>query len=443
MRINRIAPAICILLAQSALAADAGLQVIYNFNSPGSAGTPNYIVEVSPGTFMGTAGNGASVFSVTSGGVYQNIYVFPSEPSGIGTFGLTPALNGQVYGSADQAGTAPTFSELYSISTAGSFTAYPYNASTQGGAFSLVQNPDNHLYSLFGIEGGPSSFARLDYNGIPLTLHKFDASEGLPFLIFPGYDDAFYGLSFFGENGTTAGIFRLTVDGTFSWVVPSISNTSYTSALIEATNGKFYGTLSEAGTAGAGLVYEATLGGQMRTIYEFPQRTTGAPSTLMQASDGMLYGTTIGNDVHLQNNAVSTIFRLDPSNGNFETLYKFAGRDCACQLVQGSDGRIYGISYYQNSYGTFFVLDLGLAPPMPFIKTFGPESGGVGQVVLLWGHDLLGTTGVSFNGTPAETFSVPTGEGVWATVPAGATTGPVSITTPNGTYVTGQNFTVN
>jgi uncharacterized repeat protein (TIGR03803 family) len=444
MQLKLMLPTVLALLAQSAGAADVTFNVVYSFGGPGNlTATPTSIVEVSPGKFMGTGSNGAELFSISSDGAYNNIYVFPQISSGLTAWGLTPALNNQVYGGAEAMGTSPTFSELYSVSTAGAFTAYPYNPATQGGTLKPVQDPDNHLYSLFGIEGGPATFAQLDYEGHPATLHTFTAAEGAPSSLFLGADAAFYGISFL-DNYSSAGIFRLTTDGVFSWVVPSFSKVGnqYPVALMEAANGKFYGTLTYGGAAGAGAIFEAALGGQMRTIYEFPERNTGIPATLIQASDGLLYGTAIGEDTDLHNNAVSSIFRLDPSSGAFETLYRFAGRDCECQLVQGSDGRIFGISYYQSTAGTFFVLDAGLSPPQPFIGTIAPASGPVGQLVLLWGRNVLGATAVSFNGTPALTFSVPTTQGIWAQVPAGATSGPITVTTPHGSYTTGQSFTV-
>ncbi|MGC9951008.1 MAG: hypothetical protein ABSF64_31995 [Bryobacteraceae bacterium] len=61
---------------------------------------------------------------------------------------------------------------------------------------------------------------------------------------------------------------------------------------------------------------------------------------------------------------------------------------------------------------------------------------------MLWVRYLLGTTAVSFNGTPATSFGVPSSQGVWVTVPAGATTGPVTVTTPNGSFTTTDVFTV-
>ncbi len=423
-------------------------QVLYTFNGPDVDGTPTFFAELTPGNFMGIVANGAQLFSVTSTGGYQGIYTFPSIPSGIGAIGLAPALNGQVYGSAAQAGTAPTFSELFSVALNGAVTGYPYNPSTQGGSEVPVQHPDNHLYAVFGKEGGPARFARLDYQGNPTWLHTFSASEGAPYLTFLGAKgDFFYGLSMIGEFADV-GIFRISTEGEFSWIVPSISppnGASYSIDLIQASNGNFYGTLPNGGSAGVGGIFEATPDGSLRTIYSFPDENFGNPENLIEASDGMLYGTAVGGYTHGQYNAYSNIFRVDPSNGKFEIVSVFnpgGSPDCPCKLAQGTDGRIYGVSYYQNTYGTFFVLDLALPKPRPRVPFFTPREGGAGQQVLLWGRNLLGATGVSFNGTPATNFTVASAQGIWVDVPTGASTGPIAVTTPNGSYTTNQVFTV-
>jgi uncharacterized protein (TIGR03437 family) len=62
--------------------------------------------------------------------------------------------------------------------------------------------------------------------------------------------------------------------------------------------------------------------------------------------------------------------------------------------------------------------------------------------VTLYGDDLLGATAVSFNGTPATTFSNISANYVNVTVPSGATTGLVTVTTPNGRSTSTGVFTV-
>ena len=74
--------------------------------------------------------------------------------------------------------------------------------------------------------------------------------------------------------------------------------------------------------------------------------------------------------------------------------------------------------------------------------TFVVTSGKVGSVIQILGTDLTGTTAVSFNGVPASSFKVVRGTFIKATLPAGATTGPVTVTTPTGTLTSNVNFTV-
>ena len=61
-----------------------------------------------------------------------------------------------------------------------------------------------------------------------------------------------------------------------------------------------------------------------------------------------------------------------------------------------------------------------------------PSSAKVGAPVLILGNNLTGTTSVSFSST-AATFTVASGTEIKTTVPAGATTGTVEVTTPKGT----------
>jgi len=75
----------------------------------------------------------------------------------------------------------------------------------------------------------------------------------------------------------------------------------------------------------------------------------------------------------------------------------------------------------------------------PTITGFSPNFGNVGTNVLVSGENLFGTTDVKFNGTNAAFSGVSYGQ-LTATVPAGATTGPISVTTTNGGFTNVNNF---
>lgn len=79
--------------------------------------------------------------------------------------------------------------------------------------------------------------------------------------------------------------------------------------------------------------------------------------------------------------------------------------------------------------------------PPPVIESFTPPSGRARTMVTLRGSGLTGVQSVTFNGTPAF-FGLPSGGELSAEVPEGATTGPITVTTANGSFTTAEPFTV-
>ena len=63
----------------------------------------------------------------------------------------------------------------------------------------------------------------------------------------------------------------------------------------------------------------------------------------------------------------------------------------------------------------------------PHVTTFSPAQGAVGASVTITGTNLSNVTGVSFNGHASLSVSVLTATSVTATVPAGATTGKITV----------------
>jgi hypothetical protein len=84
-----------------------------------------------------------------------------------------------------------------------------------------------------------------------------------------------------------------------------------------------------------------------------------------------------------------------------------------------------------------FAVSAGLGP---FVETL-LTSGKVGETIKILGTNLPRATGVSFNGT-AAVFKVVSKTLISATVPTGATTGFVTVTTPSGTLKSNVKFRV-
>lgn len=98
------------------------------------------------------------------------------------------------------------------------------------------------------------------------------------------------------------------------------------------------------------------------------------------------------------------------------------------------------VTVYDSGY-TEVSSDLSQVFPAPIITGLTPASGGVGSVVTISGQNFTNATDVLFNGTPAA-FSVVNSTKITATVPVGATTGAITVTTNGGTATSASNYTV-
>ena len=91
--------------------------------------------------------------------------------------------------------------------------------------------------------------------------------------------------------------------------------------------------------------------------------------------------------------------------------------------------------------GSFTLPGCNSVVAAPAISGFSPSSGSPGTSVTISGSGLTGASSVSFNGASAA-FTVTTDTQISATVPNGATTGPISVTTSGGTATSSASFSV-
>jgi hypothetical protein len=108
------------------------------------------------------------------------------------------------------------------------------------------------------------------------------------------------------------------------------------------------------------------------------------------------------------------------------------------QVINGHD---YYLQQEWNNASNGCVLNTTPPPPAPVVSSFTPGSGGAGTPVQIFGSNLTGTSSVNFGGATATFHLVNDGE-VDATVPAGAKTGTIAVTTPGGTATSSTAFQV-
>ena len=124
-----------------------------------------------------------------------------------------------------------------------------------------------------------------------------------------------------------------------------------------------------------------------------------------------------------------------------KTLHSFSGADGAggTGVVQATNGLFYGVTIGGGASGdgTLFALSVGLGP---FVKLL-TISGKVGSTIQILGYNLTGATSVTFSGLAAA-FTVVSATQITATVPTGATSGRVEVVTPNRTLKSNTRFVV-
>jgi uncharacterized repeat protein (TIGR03803 family) len=214
-------------------------------------------------------------------------------------------------------------------------------------------------------------------------------------------------------------------------------------------DGNLYGTTSAGGASGDGTVFKITLAGKLTTLYSFCAACSNGSDPqfpLIQATDGNFYGSTLEGGSTTCYHGCGTLFEITPA-GVLTTLHNFddANGQNPSGLLQATNGTIYGTTFQGGpqcknisfTCGTVFSLSVGLGP---FVKT-NPQAGKAGESVIILGTGLTGATEVSFNGLAAK-FTVVSDAYIQATVPAGATTGYVSISTPTGTLTSNLRFLV-
>jgi uncharacterized repeat protein (TIGR03803 family) len=173
-----------------------------------------------------------------------------------------------------------------------------------------------------------------------------------------GRDGRLYGTTT-GEFGTNGSIFRVTTSGSPSPAIALSGNNGSTpgDGLILATDGYYYGTASAGGSLGLGVLLRMSPNGLVTVLHNFAGGSDGAVpyASVIQGSDGNIYGTTFGNS-----STASTVFRYTTA-GSFSTIFQFnatQGQSVTAPLIQGTDGDLYGTASQggANSCGSIFKL---------------------------------------------------------------------------------------
>jgi uncharacterized repeat protein (TIGR03803 family) len=326
----------------------------------------------------------------------------------------------------------------------------------------LIQDYKGNIYGVASSGGAHGPFGtvfQLQPSGQVKAIYSFcaltDCGDGFyPYsslVLGPGGD--LYGLTQSGGAHGNGTVFQLTTSGSLTTLYnfcaqSGCADGALASAILIGSDGNFYGTTRQGGAKNLGVFFKLTPAGQFTVLYNFCSQPDcadgGAPFWLIQANDRNFYGLTR----KANGPGTGTLFEMTPS-GSLTVLHTFCATgtctdgnmpSSSAGLFQATNGIFYGVVGHGGnvtSGGTVFSLATGLPP---FVIT-APGSGLAGAAVQILGANLTGATSVTFNGTAAAFHLVSSTE-VIATVPAGATSGPVRVVTPGGTLSSNISFTV-
>jgi uncharacterized repeat protein (TIGR03803 family) len=361
------------------------------------------------------------------------------------------------------------FGTIFDISQTGSLTTlFTFTGDVNGG-FSQsppIVGPDGAFYGVTS-SGNLSCGTIYRLTTTLTTIHAFaraaEKQNGCsPYgALVLGTDGSFYGTApFNGPNGYGV-VFKVTYRpgrSTLFSVLASFDSTTGppVGALVEGNDGNFYGVTnanfySETGvTDEYGTVYKVTPAGELTVVHALNGTTDGADPVagLILGSDGNLYGTAqVGGTAR-----AGTLFQVTTSGGFTATSLSLDGY-LATNIVQHTNGLIYGITNeggpndgypcyvcgceYNAGCGIVYSWN-GSLPPFALPVQ---SAGAVGSTVEILGQGFTSTTTVSFNGTAAAA-TIQAGTSLWTTVPSGATTGPITVTTSTGTLTSNRPFVV-
>jgi uncharacterized repeat protein (TIGR03803 family) len=435
------------------------------------------LVQGLDGNFYGTTeGGGAksqgAVFKITPGGVLTLVYSFCSQSNcddGINPYGgLVQAPDGSLYGTTHGGGKYDR-GTVFKVTPNGTLTTLHSFGRSSGlyPAGALVQATNGNFYGTAeegGVYGGGTVF-KISSGGVLKVLYSFcsqtkcaDGSVPLAGLV-QATNGSFYGTTAEGGSNNDGTVFKITPSGTFTSLYSFCSQTGCAdgsgplAGLVQATNGNLYGTTGAGGANSVGTVFRITPSGALTSLYSFCAKTNctdGKSPTagVIQATDGNFYGTASAGGIScslFHNVGCGTVFKMTPS-GTLTTLYSFCqqtncpdGAEPYAGLVQATDGNLYGAPFLggATNVGTVFSIGVGLGP---FVEAL-PGAAQVGMTIDVLGQSLTGTTAVSFNGTAAS-FSVISDTYLTATVPSGATTGPLTVITPGGKLKSNKKFLI-
>ncbi len=266
-------------------------------------------------------------------------------------------------GGSDGGGTINKFTPATnSLVVVKSFESLAYGPVTN-----FIQASDGKLYGMTSYGGNNNHGVIFSFDPTSSTytkLKNFDGSKGAnPFgSLMRARDGKLYGMTSSGGISGAGVIFSFDPSASIYTKLHDFdfTNGRYPNgSLIEASDGKLYGMTYGGGISDAGVIFSFDPSSSIYTnLRDFDLTNGGHPyGSLLQASDGKLYGMTHDGG----SSELGVIFSFDPSSSTYIKLKDFDGSNGASpygSLIQAKDGKLYGMAQQGGiGYGVIFSFD--------------------------------------------------------------------------------------
>jgi uncharacterized repeat protein (TIGR03803 family) len=449
---------------------------LHNFDLTHGGGPWGGVSLANDGNFYGTTyapsgGHAGTIFKITPGGTFTELYDFNNTTDG-GYPKVPPvqAQDGNLYGVTGNG----TIAVLYKITTAGVFTVMTQLVAQSYSPLVLANDGNLYGMTLYGGTFNRGTVFQFSPGTKKLkTIYNFQ-NEGNPYgPLMQGADNALYGTCSNGGTGSGGVLFRVTTGGVYkvlvNFVVSGANGSAPFSGVVQGSDKFLYGVTSTGGSNGIGVFYKvSTTGTGFTVLHNFATADGDTPyTTPMLHTNGTIYGMAYHGGSHVPygviysmnvglkpfvaplnmhsakvnasvpllgqgfNTATGVLFgtgagTLTITNDTFATGKILSGATTGLITVKEPGGNLTTLQNFKIS---------------PTISSFTPTSGPVGTLVTINGTALKAATAVKF-GTVAATFTVVSDTKITATVPTGAVTAKIAVTTPGGTAMSATVFTV-
>jgi uncharacterized repeat protein (TIGR03803 family) len=439
---------------------------LYNFGSKsGDPVQPSYsgiVAQGRDGNLYSTSPYGGSgsgtVFKITSAGTLTVVYNFDGTHGATPFGGLSLGTDGNFYGTTSQSGTS-SGGTVFNITPSGQLSVlYNFTGGSDGAApyAPPIQGTDGNFYGTTTAGGsGYGTVYKLTPAGKLTPLYQFDYTTGAypDAPLTQGTDGNFYGTTAAGGSVSCGcgEIFRITPVGKFTLLYAFEGTLGYDpiGPLLQGSDGNFYGTTVNGDTYRVGDAFRLTPAGKLKVLYKFHGGVAGGNpyAGLVQATDGNFYGVNSAGG----KNSFGNIFKITPTGG-YTNLYNFdktSGASPEITLLQHTSGILYGDTSSGGtgnmsgcSVGQCGVFYSWSASSLPAFVSLLPYSGQVGKTIGILGQGFSSSSVVQFGGVQATSIKLTGTNFISATVPTGALTGSVTVTTGTTTLTSNKQFRV-